>query len=49
MKRLAKRGHADLESNRIVVEYLYDNGGVLHNHPYQWNPEYTNLQFNFDI
>ncbi len=49
MKRLAKRGHADIDSNRILVEYLYDNGGALHNHPYPWDLEYTHLQFNFDI
>lgn len=39
----------DYSDAKILVEYLYDDGGVCHDHPYPWELEYTHMQFEPDV
>lgn len=49
LDRLAREGTVVFFDAAICVEYLYDDGGVGHDHPYPWELEYTHLQFEHDI
>lgn len=49
LNRLAREGKVDFSDAALLVEYLYDDGGVCHEHPYPWELEYAHLQFEFDI
>lgn len=39
----------DYSDAAILVEYLYDDGSVGHDHPYPWELEYTHMQFEPDV
>lgn len=49
LNQLAREGKVDFSDDAICVEYLYDDGGICHEHPYPWELEYAHLQFEFDI